>query len=155
MPVGKPPKHPYKDTYPEELIKMMTDGALDCNICVKWKISRDCFYRWLREKSELNEAHEEGKMACEAWWVEWGMKGMKGDIKGFSFNAWIAFMNNKFKWAKNALTDPAQVTNISIGNISVLNQLPREDLIEKIKLLGNKHLDVIDVEYITQSSKPE
>lgn len=148
-PEGRPPLHPYQETYPDKLREWMAEGALDCNICTRWHISRNTFYRWLREKPELNEAHEEGLMACEAWWVEWGMKGMQGTIKGFSFNAWIAFMNNKFKWAKNALTDPSNITNnnITIGNMNVLNQLPRQDLIDKIKLLGNKHQDTLDVQY--------
>ena len=154
---GKPPINPYQDDYPEQLKVMMADGALDCNICTKWSISRDTFYRWIRENPKLKEAHDVGLMACESWWVDWGMQGMRGDIKGFSFNAWIAFMNNKFKWAKNALTDPSNVTNnISItGNINVLNQLPREDLISQIQMLGNKNKDILNLEYIEIKSDGE
>jgi hypothetical protein len=139
----------YKEAYSKELVDRMAEGMLDCEICSKWRISRNTFYRWIREHDEFREAFEVGSMCCETWWAEWGKKGMRGEIKGFSFNAWIAFMNNKFKWAKNALTDPGNVTNnIMIGNIQVNNQLPRQDLIEKIKLIGNKHSDILNVEYI-------
>lgn len=144
----------YKDAYAEQLIELMGSGMLDCEIYWKWRISKNTFYRWIREHDDFREAFEIGSAGCETYWAEWGKKGMRGEIKGFSFNAWIAFMNNKFKWAKNALTDPSQITNnIMIGNIQVNNQLPRQDLIEKIKLIGNKHSDILNVEYTELKSE--
>lgn len=151
--IGRPSE--YMECYPEQIYTLMTQGKLDCQICMILDISRDTFYRWINEKSEFKEAHDRGLMACEAWWCDKGQSGMDGKIKGFSFNAWIAFMNNKFKWAKNALTDPAQLTqNINIGSVNILQQKSREDLLSYISTLSDKHQEVLDVQFTKQDNKP-
>jgi hypothetical protein len=138
----------YQTNMPTKLVQLMADGKLDYQVCALWDISRDTFYRWINEKSEFKDAYEIGLPKCEAWWTEWGMKGMKGEIKGFSFNAWIAFMNNKFKWAKNTQLEQQGTTNISIGNMNVLNQMSRESLIKDVQSLLEIHKDVINVEAV-------
>lgn len=143
-----PPKK-YKDTYPEELIKMMSEGALNCHIFSKWNIHKDTFYQWMYDHPEFKEAYEIGKPQCETWWVEWGMKGMRGEVKGFNFNAWIAFMNNKFGWVPgNKNPDNQNTTNISIGSVNVLQNQNSTQLIDYIQSMALKHRDVIDIELI-------
>lgn len=143
----------YQDTYPTELVELMTTGALDCNICAHWDISRDTFYRWLNEKPELRAAHNRGLEKCEAWWVSKGMAGMDGAVKGFSFNAWIAFMNNKFKWAKNA-ADSGTTNNIQIGNINLLQNKSKDDLVEYIGL-KMKDLGLLETQPILIDVTPD
>lgn len=140
----------YVQSHPEQLLVLMGEGKLDCQIYAHFKICKDTYYQWINEHPEFRKAHDIGLPQCEAWWIQWGMRGMQGQIKGFNFNSWIAFMNNKFKWAKNALQDgpTGNTTNISINNMNVLNQKPKEDLISFIETMALKHKDIIDLEFI-------
>lgn len=140
---GRPPK--YQDNMPDDLIKLMSEGALDCEIYADWDISKDTFYRWLNEKDELKEAHQRGLAKCESWWTK-RMRDcfLKGDDKGFKYC--IAIMNNKFGWEKGTKSGDGNTTNITIGNMNVLQQLGREGLIKNIKGLLDKHKEEVPID---------
>lgn len=130
----------YKDTMPTELIRMMAQGMLDCEIYAEWSISKETFYVWLREKPEFKEAYDIGLPKCEAWWTAYGRQAMiDGNDKGFKH--WIAVMNNKHKWAGDRSNAPTN--NIQIGNINVLNNKSDQELIEFIqsKMIEVKVID--------------
>jgi len=146
----------YKDTYPEELKKMMADGKLNCHIFAAWGIHKDTFYQWMYDHSELKEAYEVGKPQCESWWIDWGMKGMKGEVKGFNFQTWVAFMNNKFGWVPGNKQPDSQTNNtIHIGNLNVLQNQNNTQLLESIKLLADKHKDKLELELINLIPKEQ
>lgn len=138
----------YKESYPDELVELMANGALDCEVFAKWNICKDTFYRWINENADFKAAYEEGLPKCEAWWIDWGRRGMKGEIKGFTFNAWIAFMNNKFKWAKISQESQNVINNVTISNLNVLQQKSNLDLVEYIKMTVERNKDVIECPYI-------
>lgn len=145
--MGAPTK--YKDTYPEELIKLMSEGKLNCQVFSAWGIHKDTFYQWMYDHPELKEAYEIGKPQCESWWIDWGMKGMQGLVPKFNFNTWVAFMNNKFGWVPGN-KQPGEATNqtINIGNLNVLQNQNNTQLLEYIKTMSIKHKDILDVELI-------
>lgn len=139
----------YQDTYPEELVQLMEMGQLDVQIYAKWNVSRDTFYRWLNEKEELREAHNRGMAKCESFYITKAQQAMEEkDDKGFKY--YISLMNNKFGWEKGNKGD-GNTTNIQIGNINVLQQKSRVDLLDHVKALLDKHSDVIDVELAEQT----
>lgn len=148
---GRPSK--YKDSYPEEIIKLMQQGYKDCQIYAHWKISKDTFYEWLNTYPELKQAHDQGLELCEKWWEDEGVRLMKaGENK--SFNYWIAFMNRKFGWHnKNVSGD----TNINIQNMNVLQHSNKDRLIEIIneKLGFLKETNVIEADFNLLENKDE
>lgn len=145
-PRGRPSK--YNDQYPDQLIELMGQGMLNCEICAQWGIHRDTFFQWTRDHEAFKEAYEIGLSRCEAWWVAHGREGALKGGKGFSY--WVAIMNNKFGWVPGKATSEGQgsTTNIQIGNVNVLQNGPQ--LIESIKSLVLKHKDVIDIELIEE-----
>lgn len=145
---GKVVEPTYEATHPERVLELMTEGALDCQIAAKFGIAERTLSRWKDDHEEFKEAYAIGFPRCEAWWIEWGMKGMRGEVKGFNFNSWIAFMNNKFKWSKGTYGDNAQnVTNVSIQNMQVLQNKGIEGLKDYILRIGNKNSDATDIQF--------
>lgn len=158
----------YRDTFPEELLTLMSEGKLNPQIYAHFGIHKDTFYQWMYDYPEFKDAYHTGKPKCESYWIEWGMKGMRGEVKGFSFQIWIAFMNNKFSWVPgNKQPDSSTTNNINIGNLNVLQNQNNTQLLESIKLLAEKHKDKLELDLITgnpeviidvcaeTSSKPE
>ncbi len=139
----------YKTEYPEELVKLMAEGALNCDIYSKWGICKDTFYQWMYDHPDLKEAYEIGKPLCESWWTSRAKEAMLGQIKGFNANLWIMFMNNKFGWVPgNRQPDSQTNQTINIGNLNVLQNQSGQQLIETIQKLAIKHPEAIEVEVI-------
>lgn len=135
----------YKDTYPDELITKMADGLFDYEIYADWNISKDTFYRWLREYPMLKESYDIGMAKNLKWWTTSGKERyLKSDEKGFKY--WIAIMNNKHGWGKDeitkSITHNTQI-NIKLDNIEDYTKLLNEAK-EQAKEL--KILDVIPIE---------
>lgn len=138
---GSQGKRKYNSELPEKLLKLMARGYKDAQIYAEWKICKDTFYSWLNEHPDFKAAHLEGLELCEAWWENKGIEYMEaGDNK--KFNYWIAFMNRKFGWSRTGNTD--NTTNVNIGQINVLQNQNKDQLIEFIK--GKMQaLDCIDL----------
>lgn len=124
-PTGYDPEY-----HPKELLKLMASGAKDCIVWAALEISKDTYYRWLRQFPEFKEMHEKGLPLCERMWELKGEELMaKGDNK--AFNYWIAFMNRKFGWATRGGSEGnTQINNI---NVNVLSDKSNAELIEFIK----------------------
>lgn len=140
----------YKDTYPEQLKEMMSQGMLNCEIWTEWGIHKDTFYQWMYDHPDLKEAYEIGKPACESWWVRNGREGALKGGKGFSY--WVAIMNNKFGWVPGNKQPDSQVNNtIHIGNVNVLQS--NTQLIDSIRSLALKHSDIVDLEILDDNNQ--
>lgn len=152
---GKVDEPEYESSHPEKLLQCLKQGMLDCEIYAAFNISKATFYRWRNEHPEFNRAYEIGFPHCESHWLVYGKKGMQGEIKGFNFNSWISFMNNKFTWKKDT-SEGSGTTNINIQNMAVLQSKPKEGLIEYIKTVGAKNQDILNIEFTDDSAdKPE
>jgi hypothetical protein len=135
-------------TYNPESIDLMRQllkqGALDCEICTALHISRATFYRWLNEYEDFKQAHEEGLEECEAWWTGKARECfLSRDDKGFKY--FISTMNNKFGWEKGSKGQDTTSTTINIGNMNVLQQKSRTELLDYIHASIEKHSDVIEI----------
>lgn len=150
-PVGRPSIYKPEE-HPQQLLELMATGAKDCDVYAKWDISKDTFYRWLREHPEFKEAYEKGLPKAQSVWEDVGKQGMMGHIKGFNFNAWIAFMNNKFGWTPK--NQEGTTNNINIGNVNVFQSKSKEELIDYIStsVTNLKTAGVIDVEILDNES---
>lgn len=140
----------YKAEYPDRMTKLMQQGALDCQIAADLKISNSTFYRWLDEIPDFRDAYDLGQPACEAWWIERGLEGMQGKLKKFNCTAWIAFMNNKFKWIKANTPDTTQTININ--QMNVLTDKSREGLIKYLTKAVESNQDIVDVKLIEDNN---
>lgn len=137
----------YAINHPHKLLELMQKGMLDCQIFAAFNIARDTFYRWLREHKDFKDSYDKGLSHCEAFWVEKMRNRFEaGDDKGFKYC--IAIMNNKFGWGKDDLKGSVTNNTINVDTLNVLQNKSRENLIDEIRLLGNKHKNLIDVEYI-------
>ncbi len=100
-------------------------------------LSKDTFYRWLREYPEFNEAYEASKVASQAFYEEVLLAGALGKIKNFNFNALAMTMNNKFseEYKRNAT---GSTSEINIGSINSIENLNTTELDKKIQKLQQK-----------------
>lgn len=152
MKAGRPSV--YQDTYPDELVDLMSQGWLDVQVYAKWGICKDTFYAWLREKPELKEAYNRGFAKCEAHYINKAQSGMV-DREDGGFKYFISLMNNKFGWEKGSKGDSNTTTNINIGNMNVLQQKSREDLLTYVNNMLVKHKDIIDIEPVVLEDKSD
>lgn len=100
-------------------------------------LSKDTFYRWLREYPEFNEAYESAKIASQAFYEEVLLAGALGKIKGYNFNSIAMVMNNKFgEEYKRSAT--GSNTEINVGSINSIEHLDSKALDKKIQQLQQK-----------------
>jgi hypothetical protein len=116
----------YKPEYCEELINKMALGMFDYEVFADWDISRDTFYRWLKEHPDLKQAKDIGLVKSYKWWTTEGKQRFADrDDKGFKY--WISIMNNLFRdfgWGKEEGAKAA--TQINIGSMNILQKSPEE-----------------------------
>lgn len=126
---GQVTENEYDSSHPEKLLELLTEGKLDIEVIAALGISKDTFYRWLREKEDFKQAYNLGLPRCEAIYIAKArMCWEAGDEKGFKY--FIALMNNKFGWGDNEKSSPTRIThnNININNMQVVNT--REQYLE-------------------------
>lgn len=124
----------YKESHIEDMQALMANGYTDARLCAEWGISRNTFYRWLREKEDFKKAHSKGLEVCEAFYEEVGQAAMFGKIPKFNTKIWEKIMKNKFNWDGGAGTSEGG-TQINIhGNMNVIQNLSDEELLKKIEL---------------------
>lgn len=116
-------------------------------------LSKDTFYRWLREHPEFNEAYEASKVASQAFYEEILLAGAIGKIKNFNFNALAMTMNNKFgeEYKRNAT---GSTTEINVGSINSIEHLDSKELDKKILKLQEK-LNLLPVKDNNDGSEPQ
>lgn len=129
----------YKETYPDDLITKMADGQFDYEIYADWDISKDTFYRWLREYPDLKEAYDIGMAKCLKWWTTIGKQRCLQEVdKGFKY--WVAIMNNKFGWGKEE-GSRGTVNNTQI-NINKVEITSKEDYLKLASEVQDQLLDL-------------
>lgn len=132
--------------HPKELVRMMEEGKLDCEIQAAFDISPSTFYRWKREHEEFREAHEKGLPKAETRIVIEPLRQMalvgetgKGQYKAISHLA-----RNKFGHDQQAA-----VVNktININTMNVLNTREEYDQLEQEVKQHLLELNIVDTEY--------
>lgn len=144
----------YKDDYPAEMYKLMSDGWLNCEIIAKWHIDQDTFYEWVNEREEFGKAYKAGISSKQAWWVNRGREMMEGSRKG-NDKIWKKFIEAICEDFKPVAEQTGTINNISISNMNVLQQKSPEALTKYILDMSNKHSDAIEVEFIERKEDSE
>ena len=135
----------YREDYPELILKLSTDGALNCDLFVALDICKDTFYEWVRTYPDFEDAYRRARARSEAYWAR-QLKEMTiaKDDKGAK--ACIMILNNNFGWGNNE--NKGSTTNhIQIGNMNVLNTKSESELLEIIQNKMQK-LHIQDIPYL-------
>ncbi len=141
----------WKDSYVEELVTLMQSGYTDVAICAKWSISRDTFYRWLKEKKELKNSYDIGIVKSQDFWEQVGTKGMIGEIRGFQAPMWDRLMRAKFRDYKEEKKEGVQV-----GTINVLNNFSDMTTDNLLKFIDSKTKRLnLEAQDATRFEEPE
>ena len=153
--IGRPSK--YDPKFCDILIDVMKDGGHVAMICCTLGIVKETFYNWIKDHEEFKKAYEIAKMYNEAYYEELGRRLATGSApKGANATAYAIIMNNKFGWSKRESSDLAAQT-INIQNMNVLQALPKEELLEKIKYKLENNPELLEAinKLNGQSTKPE
>lgn len=120
MPRGRPST--YKKDYARKLPGMMKNGESVLEVCAKLKISKDCFYTWVKKHQDFADAFTRAKELSQAWWEKQGREGLhdttvteyheNGKPRSltrtqFNDRLWGINMRNRFRsdWTESAATD--------------------------------------------------
>jgi len=134
--------------YSKDCIKTMLDvmeqGGKTVQVCHALKISRDTFYRWIKEHKDFKEAYDWGLIACETWWENLGKMGLAGiGAKSFNTNLYMAFMKRNFRetWGAGEKDTGNKTVNFNFGQLSNtdIQKLTSEQLQEELRLRLEKH----------------
>jgi hypothetical protein len=115
----------YKPEMCKQILEHYVNGESDAEVAVALDVSRQMFYRWIKEKPEFAEAVQRGKTLSECWWQRLGRAGASGKVK-IQARVYIANMNNRFGWRENPIEDEKQDDNI-------------QQIADAIKALNLKH----------------
>jgi hypothetical protein len=102
----------YKKKYCEELIDFGEHGKSVVAFCAKLGIHKDTFYTWTHKHAEFTEAFKKYRAKCEAYWINLGMAGLSGKIKGFNAAVWIFYMKAVHQWRENTHVQPDNVESL-------------------------------------------
>lgn len=88
----------YDKNFANLLIKHMSDGYDFQSFAKVAGVSKQTLDRWAQDRTSFKEAKEVGEEAYYHHWLDIGLKGAKGMIKGYNAATWIFTMKNKFGW---------------------------------------------------------
>jgi len=88
----------YDRNFSNMLVKHMTEGYDFQSFAKVIGVSKATIDRWAQDRASFKEAKEVGEEAYYHHWVDIGLKGVKGMIKGYNAATWIFTMKNKFGW---------------------------------------------------------
>jgi transposase len=101
---GRPSK--YSKKHCQTVLDMMKKGDSVIACCAEIGISKDTFYKWIKQYPQFSDAYRLGMVYAEAWWETIGKKGVLGlEIKGKDGatgrvhpGMYAFFMKNRFHW---------------------------------------------------------
>lgn len=88
----------YDKKFCNMLVEHMTNGYDFYSFAKVVGVSRMTLDKWLLDRPNFKEAREVGDEAYYHHWLEIGLRGAKGLIKGYNASTWIFTMKNKFGW---------------------------------------------------------
>lgn len=106
LPKGKIHKwnSPYMPDILDKIPDLYKNGEADVEVAVNIGISKDTFYRWLKEIPDFAKAVHVGRSLSEKWWLEMGREGVMG-IRKVQATIWFANMKNRFGWKDQVEVD--------------------------------------------------
>lgn len=140
----------YQDWMPEELEKLRHSMTIT-QVCSKWGMNRDSYYRFIKEHPEFEEAHKMGQVHFQAF-VEGRLLQISqdGEVAPGQFKGIAMILNNHAK-EEYGQGERAGGTQINIqNNITNINNQTAGELEEllKKKLTYLKNNNVIDADFL-------
>lgn len=90
--------------YKPELCDLIPDlykgGKSDAEVAVALDVSKDTYYKWIKQYPEFGDAVKKGKTISENWWQDIGRKACEGKIVT-NARIYIANMKNRFGWTES------------------------------------------------------
>ncbi len=127
----------YFKSFPLDLTKKMASGMSDTEVMAAWGISRGTFYTWLKEHTDLKEAHDMGKVMFDAIHEDLGRQGML-KLADIDYQFWRDLGKFRHGWSDKPSTATTN-TQINIDTMNVLNQQTNEELLCYIKSQMESH----------------
>ncbi len=113
---GRPTK--YQPEMGVTAIDLMRMGASKVEVMAKLGITKDTFFKWIKEIPEFSDSIKEGEILCQSWWEEHSRKRL--DDPKFNSRLWEINMRNRFR---------ADWSNVQDHNVKLT--LTDADVIEK------------------------
>ena len=113
--VGRPSK--YRDTYCNEVISHMSEGASLTSFAGEIGVSRDTVSEWMKAHPEFSVAVHVGKAKCAAWWERAGRNIAMGNGGPGASTLAVFGMKNM---APDDWKDKTEVEHSGAMNLSVL-----------------------------------
>jgi len=127
------------DFHPDDFVALSKEGKVAKQIAAIWDINVDTLYEWAKKHPRFSEAMRQGRVACEAWYIELGQMAMvgKATYKGqpvkvnLGYYAWLT--RNLFKWSRPDDRDVSQPVQVEQSpETKKLEQLPDDKLTDII-----------------------
>jgi len=125
-------KKGWKPEYNDLVVEMGKKGKSFAQIAAEIGISARCMREWSNrvDYEDFNDALALSRTYCEAWWVDFGLRGISGEIKGFSYIGWIFSMKARFGQHTECWLDTKK---LEISDLTEHAKLTAEQLDEQIK----------------------
>lgn len=76
--------------HPDDLIRLGCEGFLVDEVCAEWNISRDTFFRWIRENESMSDAYHLYKPKRGSYLIRHAKSGLH--TKNFQADCWTRLM---------------------------------------------------------------
>src|SRR3990167_5454373 len=137
----------YNPKHCVELTKKMAAGLSDTEVMAQWGVSRSTFYRWLKEHTELKDAHETGKVMFDAIHEDLGRQGML-KLADIDYQFWRDLGKYRHGWSEKPSTATTN-TQINIDTMNVLSDQTNEELLMFIKSKMEEMPELLNIIDIT------
>lgn len=122
-------------------------------MCEALKITYNEFDKRSKHDEVFSTLVDYGRLSAKAWWYKLGREGARGN-KNFNFQAWYAYMKNRFGW-----TDKSEITS---ADNKPIDQMTQDEIVAELaskgqriqKLLGTSNV-VLATMAVAENEQPE
>jgi hypothetical protein len=97
----------YSAEYAPMLLEHMSEGYDLISFGAVIGTSAEVLKGWLTENDDFKEAFDLGETKAAFFWQELGIRGTKGQMKGYNQKTWEFVMKNRFGWTDKKDSGPA------------------------------------------------
>lgn len=107
LPRGRPTK--YREEYCEMFVEASRKGHTIEMFADSIDVHKDSLYEWGKVHKDFSDALKRGRQAQEAVMQVIGLKGIRGEIKGFNAYAWTFWMQTRHNYTVNGIMDQENI----------------------------------------------
>jgi len=140
---GRPTK--YKKKFCEIVLNLMKQGESVVACCAELNISRETFYKWVKEYPEFSDTYKRGMIYAETWWENIGKNGVlcleiadnKGNVGRVHPGMYAFFMKNRFHWTDRVEQIVTADVNATVDDVTSLTPEDRKKRIAELMQKAN------------------